>query len=123
MAEANGVHVHRLDEFHVLNVLRLGECATGLGAERVSVDTLDDDFLPVDEESVFFAAINMSGIFDVLQSCILVAVTVFDGAEAKTLALDVQRAALRVFQRKHGGVEIRCLSVPQTRAFHSEVYA
>ena len=98
VAEAHGVHVHRLDELHVLDVLCLRQCAATLRAEGVAVHTLHDDLLPVDEDTVAQVAFK--------------AVAVLDGAEAEALSLRVEGLALRVFKGEYGGVEIGLLGVP-----------
>ena len=80
VTQANGVHIHRLDEQHVLDILSLGECTPSLWTERMTVHTLYDDFLPIDEETVFFVA----GIL----------MTIFDGAETKLLAFHMESVGL-----------------------------
>ena len=108
VTQTDGIHIHRLDEQHVLYVLLLRQRATRLWAERVTIGTLEDDFLAIDEHTVFLVAI--------------IGVAVFDGAETKLLALYMQRLALSVFQRKDSRIEVRLLSIPKLGVLHCKVH-
>ena len=65
VAQTYGIHVHRLDEQHVLDVLLLGERAARFRTERMAVSTLEDYFLSVDENAIVVASLNV-GVGQVL---------------------------------------------------------
>ena len=93
VGEAHGVHVHALDEFHVLNVECLVEGASTFGPEAVAVDTANIHLFAVDIQSVV--------------------VTGFNGAETEFVFLDVQGLALVVDQCKFHLVTVGCFGSPQ----------
>lgn len=59
MAQTYGIHVHRLDEPDVLDVLLLGERAARFRTERMAVSPLEDYFLSVDENAIVVASLQV----------------------------------------------------------------
>ena len=108
VAQANGIHVHRLDEQHILDILCLGERAARFRTERMAVGSLEDYLLPVDEDTVVIASLNV-GVGQVLA---LERMAVFDGAEAELLMLHMKHLPIPVFQREHGGIAVRRFGRP-----------
>ena len=123
VAQADGIHVHRLDEQHVLNILCLRECAACFRTERMAVGSLEDYLLSVDEDTVVITSLNM-GIRQVLA---LERMAVFDGAEAELLMLHMKHLPVLVFQREHGCIAVRRFGRPQfrilSRKFHGCIIA
>ena len=101
MTQSHGIHVHALDEFHILYILRLAQRSTGLRTEAVTVHTFEDDFLTIDINAI--------------------AGTVFDGAEAELLTFSVERLACCILECEDGSIEMRSLGSPLLRCFCLEV--
>ena len=118
MAQADGIHVHRLDEQHVLDVLRLRERAARFRTERMTVGSLEDHLLSVDEDAIVVTSLHM-GIGQVLA---LERMAVFDGAEAELLALHMENFPILVFQREHSGIAVGCFCRPQFRILGRKVH-
>ena len=93
VAQADGIHVHRLDEQHVLDILCLRERAACLRTERMAVGSLEDHLLSVDEDTVVITSLNVR----IRQVLALERMAVLDGAEAKLLALHMEHLPILVF--------------------------
>ena len=104
--KSNGIHVHRLDEQHILDVLCLRQRTATLRAERMTIHTLHDDLPTIYKHTVLLIAV--------------VLVTIFDSAEAKLLALYVEGLTLCVFQSKDCCIQVRLFSIPQFRVIGTE---
>ena len=101
MTQSHGIHVHALDEFHILYILRLAQRSTGLRTEAVTVHAFEDNFLTIDINAI--------------------AGTVFDGAEAELLTFSVERLACCILECEDGSIEMRSLGSPLLRCFCLEV--
>ena len=108
VTQTDGIHIHRLDEQHIFYVLLLRQRATRLWTERVTIGTLEDNFLAIDKHTVFLVAI--------------IGVAIFDGAETKLLALHMEGTTLCVFQRKDSRIQVRLLSIPKLGVLHCKVH-
>ena len=102
VAQSHGVHVHALDEFHVLYVLRLAQGSARLGTEAMAVYALEDYLLPVDVHAV--------------------AGTVLYRTETELLPFFMQGLSVGILQRKHRSIEIRRLGSPLLGVLCREVY-
>ena len=107
MRQAHRIHIHRLDEQHVLDVLRLRQRTTCLRTERMTIDALHDNLLAIDEHTILLVA--------------SIRVAIFNGAEAKLLALRVQRFPRCILQRKHRRIQVGLLSIPQFGILRAEL--
>ena len=105
--QAHRIHIHRLDEEHVLNVLLLRQRTTALRAERMTIHALHDNLLAIDKHTVLFVA--------------SIRVAIFNGAEAKLLALHMQGLPRCILQRKHRRIQVGLLSIPQFGIFRAEL--
>ena len=121
MTEADSIHVHRLDEQHVLDVLLFRQCPTGLWTERMTVYALEDNLLSVDEHAILLTTIDVSASFMVCFAAQRIRMSVFDSAETKLLTFHMEWMALNVFQRKDSSIEIRLLCIPKFGILHGEV--
>ena len=83
MRQTYRVHVHRLDEFHILDVLFLRQRTSCLWTERMTVGTFHDHFLTIDKQTVVLSTLYMR----VFQVFTRKGMTVFDGTEAEFLTL------------------------------------
>ena len=101
MTQSHGIHVHALDEFHILYILCLAQRSTGLRTETVTVHTFEDDFLTVDINAI--------------------AGTVFDGTEAELLTFSVERLACCILECEDGCIEMWGLGSPLLRCLRPEV--
>ena len=96
MTQSHGIHVHALNEFHILDILCLAQSSTGLRTEAVTVHAFEDDFLTIDINAI--------------------AGTVFDGTETELLTFSVERLSCCILECEDGGIEMRCLSSPLLRS-------
>ena len=87
VAQANSIHIHALNEQHILYVLLLRQRSTSLRTERMTIHTLENDFLTIDKHAILFVA--------------SIRVAIFDSTEAKLLAFFVEGLSVSVLQRKH----------------------
>ena len=108
VAEAYGIHVHALYQQHVLDVLLFRERAARLRTERMTVGTLHDDFLPVDEEAVLLVAV--------------VLVAILDGTETEALAFRMEGLTRCIFQGEDSGIEVGLLGIPCLDTLGLEVH-
>ena len=121
VAQADGIHVHRLDEQHVLDILCLRERAACLRTERMAVGSLENYLLSVDEDAIVVTSLNVR----IGQILALERMAVFNGAEAKLLALHMEHLSVLVLQREHCGIAVGRLSRPKLRIlgrkFHGSI--
>ena len=108
VAQTNSIHIHALNQQHILDILLLRQRTTTLRTEGVTINALEDDLLPIDKHAVLLVAI--------------IGMTILYRTETKLLTLDVERTILCVFQRKDCRIEIRLFSIPKFRILRSEFH-
>ena len=91
---AYGVHVHLLDEFHIIDTYLLVGRATGVGPERMTIDSFENNFHTIDIEAVFRAEIH--------------------GTESDTLIITVQYCTVIPAQTYRKHIKIRIFGIPCT---------
>ena len=59
VAQSHSIHVHALDQQHILDILLLRQGATRFRTERVAVGALHDDLLPINKQTILLAAVDV----------------------------------------------------------------
>ena len=91
-----GVHVHLLDEFHIIDAYLLVGRTTSVGPERMTVDSFENNFHAIDIKAVFRTEIH--------------------GTESDTLVITVQYRTIIPAQTYRKHIKIGIFGIPCTHA-------
>src|SRR5574344_635344 len=101
MGKANGIHVHRLDKFYILDTFRLTQRSPRLRTKTVTVHTLEDNFLSIHIDTITHP--------------------IFYRTETKLLTFHMQHLSLSIQQREDSLISVRSLCSPQLDLTNLEI--